>query len=83
LAGIRPYIDGRAELYGDAFFADYTQILSGDSGRFNRAVQKYDIRWAMLPASNKRLTGLLNSSRTWKLIYSDSIGVIYVRRVST
>jgi len=30
LAGIRPYIDGRADMYGDAFVADYTTIGNGD-----------------------------------------------------
>src|SRR5262249_25588975 len=35
LAGIRPYIDGRSEMYGDAFVADYSEMAGGDAARFN------------------------------------------------
>jgi len=78
LAGIRPYIDGRAEIYGDAFVLDHKKISDGDIGRFKRAVQRYDIRWVMLPR-DKKLVGALEASADWKRIYSDPVGVIYVR----
>ena len=35
LAGIKPYIDGRSDMYGDAFFADYQRILDGDRAAFD------------------------------------------------
>jgi hypothetical protein len=79
LAGIRPYIDGRAEIYGDAFVADYAAIIDGDMDAFDRAVQRYGIRWAMLPRSSKRLIAGLESSGEWRRIYADRIGVIEVR----
>jgi len=79
LAGIRPYIDGRAEMYGDNFVIDYWKILHGDVGRFNRTVDRYDIRWVMLPNEEKRLIGYLDSSGAWRRIYGDAVGVIYVR----
>jgi len=43
LAGIKPYIDGRGELYGDAFVEDYSNIIGGDMAAFNRAAQRHDI----------------------------------------
>lgn len=79
LAGIRPYIDGRAEIYGDAFVADYVDIAKGDMRPFNRAVQRYDIRWTMIAKSNKKLIDAIESSESWKRIYSDDAGVIDVR----
>lgn len=79
LAGIRPYIDGRAEMYGDEFFADYQDILGGDTARFNRAVKRYDIRWTMLPHSSGRLIDAIETSGEWRRIYSDQVGVIDVR----
>jgi hypothetical protein len=79
LAGIKPYVDGRAEIYGDAFITDYAQILDGDQGRFNRAVERYGISWTMLPAGSTQLISELDSSKNWKRIYSDPVGVIHVR----
>jgi len=79
LAGIRPYIDGRQDLYGDAFFADYEKAANGDAERFNRAVRRYDIRWAILPAHSDLLV-VLDASGQWRPIYADKVGVIYVRR---
>ena len=79
LAGIRPFIDGRADMYGDAFFSEYLEIIDGDMPRFNRSVHKYGIRWTILQSDN-RLLPLLDASPEWQRIYSDSVGVIHVRR---
>jgi hypothetical protein len=80
LAGIRPYIDGRAEMYGDAFVLDYSRIMEGDADRFDAAVKRYDIRWTMLPTGS-RLAQQLDSSPAWARIYSDRVGVIHVRKL--
>jgi hypothetical protein len=81
LAGVRPYIDGRSELYGDAFMTDYMAIADGDMGRFDRAVKRYGIRWAVLPTQGtSRLRDTLGRSPGWKRIYADKVGVIHVRR---
>jgi len=79
LSGIKPYIDGRAEIYGDAFVSDYGAITAGDATRFDRAVQHYGIRWTILPASNEPLIEMLDSSSKWRRVYSDRVGVIHVR----
>ena len=79
LAGIRPYIDGRAEMYGDEFFADYLGILNGETWRFDRAERRYGVRWTILPLSSRRLIDTIESSGKWRRIYSDHVGVIDVR----
>ena len=48
LNGIKVFIDGRADMYGDAFVSDYLKIIEADVPVFNRAVCKYGIRWTML-----------------------------------
>jgi hypothetical protein len=78
LAGIRPYIDGRADMYGDAFVLDYSRITDGDLGRFNAVVRQYGIRWTMLP-SRSVLAEELDRSPQWKRVYADRVGVIHVR----
>lgn len=79
LAGIRPYIDGRADMYGDAFFADYDRIERGDMDRFARAVDRYGIRWTMVQQSNRRFVKALDASPQWRRVAWDKVGVIHVR----
>jgi hypothetical protein len=80
LAGIRPYIDGRAEMYGDAFVLDYTKMaLQGDIGLFEKSAARYGVRWAILSNSDAPLIRAMESSGKWRRIYSDSVGVIDVR----
>jgi hypothetical protein len=79
LAGYRPYIDGRADMYGDAFVLDYSRVTDGDMGRFEAIVRQYGIRWTMLPARSV-LVRALDESPQWKRIYGDRVGVIHVRR---
>jgi hypothetical protein len=78
LAGVRPYIDGRGDMYGDALVSDYVRINGGDRGAFDQAVRQWNIRWAILPQQS-RLTPVLDSSPDWQRIASDQAGVVYLR----
>lgn len=78
LSGIRPYVDGRGDMYGDALVVDYSHVTHGDAPAFQKAVQRWNIRWAILPNDDKALIGLLDRSG-WRRIASDKVGVIYVR----
>ena len=79
LSGIRPYIDGRGDVYGDAMMLDYARVSKGDSASFSVAVDRWNIQWAILPQDYKALIGLLDRSGQWRRIASDPAGVIYVR----
>jgi hypothetical protein len=78
LSGIRPYIDGRGDMYGDELVLGFSRIAHGDSAAFNQAVQLWNIRWAILPNDAKPLIALLDRSG-WKRVAHDKVGVIYVR----
>jgi hypothetical protein len=78
LSGIRVYIDGRAEMYGDRFVTDYMNISGGDLRALDRAVQRYGIKWVMLSRGNARLLDAVARSGKWRPIYSDNVGVIAV-----
>jgi hypothetical protein len=82
LAGIRPYIDGRGEIYGDAFVANYLKITDGDMHAFDEAVRRYDIRWTMLSPSQASLIHSIEASGEWRRVYADEIGVIDVRQTA-
>lgn len=82
LAGIRPYIDGRNDVYGDAFNREYVDIIDGNFDRFNGAVERYGIRWTILANRNRELIAKIDESGQWRRFYSDRVGVIHVRRES-
>ena len=80
LSGIRPYVDGRGDMYGDELVLGYARIAHGDPQAFAEAVHRWNIRWAILPNRSKELIALLDRSG-WRRIANDRVGVIYVRRV--
>ena len=79
LSGIRPYVDGRSDMYGDEIVTGYKRITDGDAQTFTSEVNRWNIRWAILPPRYKKLIALLDSSPQWRRIYSDQVGAIYVR----
>jgi hypothetical protein len=79
LSGIRPYVDGRGDMYGDALVVDYKRITDGDRAAFDAAVARWNIRWAILPRRYRRLIALLERSPGWRKRASTEAGVVYVR----
>ena len=79
-AGIRPYIDGRSDMYGDAFFADYQRILDGDRAAFDRADRRYRFRWTMLPPRYGALINRLDTDPAWARIHADPHAIVHRRR---
>jgi len=79
LNGIAPFIDGRADMYGDDHTANAYAIERGDAGRFSAAVERWNIRWVILHPT-ERLVVVLDRSSAWKRIYEDKYAVVYARR---
>ncbi len=73
--GVRPYIDGRADMYGDAFVADDDLIQRANPAAMDRAITHYAIRWAIAPP-NLFLTQALQRTPGWKQIYADKTAVV-------
>jgi hypothetical protein len=79
LSGIRPYIDGRADMYGDDLVIDYKAITEGDAAALQRAVNRWDIGWAIIPTRYDKLVALLDRMSGWRMVKDDAAGRIYVR----
>jgi hypothetical protein len=74
----RVFIDGRADLYGDAFMDDLatTYYLRGNSWR--NTFEKWQIRTVVLPPDAPLVTAL-RALPEWKIIYSDNQAVILTK----
>jgi hypothetical protein len=76
--GVRPFIDSRADLYGDAFLTRYRRITSPDRDALDRALAEYGIAWTIFPAGAPILA-LLDQKPGWRRqIETDGL-VIHVR----
>lgn len=81
LNGIAPFIDGRADMYGDAFTFRSRAIEDGDAAAFRRAVDRWGIAWTILYPGT-RLVKVLDRDPDWHRIYADEWAVIHVHRAS-
>lgn len=77
LEGIRPFIDGRSDMYGDAFTADYFEMSQGDIARWRRADARWKFAWAILPPGNA-LAAKLDREPGWRRVHTDKWAVIHV-----
>lgn len=79
LSGIRPYIDGRGDMYGDELVIGYAGIVHGDAAAFQAAVDRWNIRWAIVPNDGVKLVSMIENTAGWRRVARDRVGTIYVR----
>ncbi len=77
-SGIRPFIDSRADLYGDDFVYAYRRMIVPDRALLDAAVRKYAIRWAILAPDNAA-NAYFSSAAGWRRRYGDKVAVVYLR----
>jgi hypothetical protein len=75
---VRPFIDARVELYGDAMMSRYDKLRSGDRKAVEDALKRYDIAWTIL-APDSRIVAILDREPGWRRLYADAAAVVHVR----
>jgi len=73
----RVYIDGRADVYGDAFFTEAMQMYDG-VGNWKEPLDRYGIQTVIID-TNVALSTLLRSDNEWSKVYEDNQAVIFTR----
>ncbi|MEI9996306.1 MAG: hypothetical protein WDM91_17040 [Rhizomicrobium sp.] len=77
-AGVRPYIDSRAELYGEAAIERYAALIRPDPRALDEELVRHGIRWAILaPASP--IVAELDARPGWHRLYADRYAVVQFR----
>jgi hypothetical protein len=76
--GVRPFIDSRADLYGDAFLARYRQIILPDRAELARSRSEYGIVWTIFPAASP-LVQVLDQDPGWRRLVEEDGIVIHTR----
>jgi hypothetical protein len=76
--GVRPFIDGRSDMYGDALFRNHIAMTGGDLAAFDAAARRYDIAWTLLKPEEP-LAHALDGHAGWRRLYGDRWAVVHVR----
>ena len=77
--GIPPFIDGRADMYGDAHvkaFIEATAPTSADT--MHKLLDKYQVTWTLLDSGSQAIP-LLDLSPDWRRVYADEQAVVHAR----
>ena len=77
--GVKVFIDGRADMYGDAYTKNYLLIARGDSKRLDEAIARYGIEWMFIDPDSG-LARVMTRKPGWERLYGDKIAVVYVRK---
>ena len=76
--GIPTFIDGRIELFGNAFLTRYLEATSGNDRVLGGLLSRWNISWALLEPQQDSVASL-DRLPGWRRAYSDARSVIFVR----
>ncbi|HEY0300401.1 MAG TPA: hypothetical protein VGC36_03670 [Rhizomicrobium sp.] len=77
-AGVRPFIDSRVELYGDASLRRYAALIRPDPATLHAAIRRYGIRWSIL-SPHSPIVAELDRLTGWRRLHSDAFAVVHIR----
>ena len=75
----RVFFDGRSDFFGPAIGSDYRKLLAGERP-WRELLDRYKFDLALLPL-DWALSTALDREPEWRLVYQDSMAVLYVRDV--
>ncbi len=75
--GVRPFIDSRADLYGDIFLGNYAAVTEPDKDALASTLAFYHARWTIFRAEQP-VVKLLDATPGWHRFYSDKLAVVHV-----
>ncbi len=78
LQGVKPFIDGRFDMYPKAHVDDYLKASAGDPEAARRVLDGNAIAWTVLQPQQK-LVDWLDHEPGWRRLYADGFAIVHVR----
>lgn len=78
LNGVRPFIDGRADMYGDDFVQAYMKAKHRDVKQLKAILAGYHIGWTIW-ATDDPVAIDMDALPGWKRIYADKTAIVHIR----
>jgi hypothetical protein len=79
--GVRPFIDSRADLFGDAFLNRYRALISPSQDELDRILAEYGVAWTIFPSSLS-IVALMDREEGWRRLYEGEGIVVHARNGS-
>jgi hypothetical protein len=76
--GVKPFVDGRADMYGDAFLKRYIEATRGITDDLPAMLDQYHVTWTLFPPKSPAVT-LMDHLSGWQQVYADDTAVIHAR----
>ncbi len=76
--GVPPFIDGRADMFGQKFMNDYIATLGFSADRFRAFADQNHIGWTLLRPSEP-LVRTLDQDPGWRRVHADPFAVVHQR----
>jgi hypothetical protein len=77
--GTPVFIDGRSDMYRDAFIREYVTALElHDRDALDILLDKYKVTWTLLP-KEVSANALLDHLPNWRRVYADDVAVVHAR----
>jgi hypothetical protein len=77
-SGVRPFIDGRADMYGGEMLGLYEKLYAGDPATVEATLKRYDAAWTIFPPDGG-VVAALDREPGWRRLYADARAVVHVR----
>jgi hypothetical protein len=76
--GVRPFIDGRTDMYGDAFTNAYFRAEQPDLATLDGLLGRWRVAWTILAADDP-VVAVMDRKPGWRRLYADRYAVVHVR----
>jgi hypothetical protein len=76
--GVKVYMDGRADMYGDAAVQKYLAVAGGAEPDVDQVFKRWNIRWAII-SPRDGLVSVLEKRPGWQKLYGDPFAVVFAR----
>jgi hypothetical protein len=76
--GVRPFVDSRADLYGDEFLGRYRRLNVADRAELERTLSEYRITWTIFPAGHP-IVSVMDERAGWRRLVDAGGIVIHAR----
>jgi hypothetical protein len=76
--GVRTFIDGRSDMFGDDFTQAYFKAERPDPAALDRLLKRWNVAWTLLAAGDP-LVGVMDAKPGWRRLYADRYAVVHMR----
>jgi hypothetical protein len=77
--GVRPYIDGRADMYGDEFVSDFMSLIhTAEADHLQKTLDKNKVAWTIFSKGDVMVQGMDNRPG-WHRLFANNYTVVHVR----